>query len=130
MRHRASRRNTNPSALTIKLVRKRDGDTCVLCYAQDALQTHHRRPRGMGGTSRLDANDPSNLLTVCLLHHAFIEQHRTWALDNGLLVRQNESPADVAVKTLHGWALMTPDGHRKPVDRKGARDGDVASTQD
>jgi 5-methylcytosine-specific restriction protein A len=105
------RRNTNPSRSTIHVVRARDGGTCVQCWTIEGLQTHHRRPRHMGGTRWAGINLPSNLLTLCYSCHEYIERHRGWALTMGLLVSQYEDPAKVPVKLIrHGWVLLEENG--------------------
>lgn len=56
-----------------KMIRKRDG-RCRWCGATDSLQVHHILYRSQGGP-----DEPSNLVTLCLDHHA--EAHsskRTW----------------------------------------------------
>jgi 5-methylcytosine-specific restriction protein A len=87
----------------------RDGHCCVLCGATQSLQLHHRRPRGLGGTSDLSANLPANLLLLCLTHHAEVESHREWALQHGYLVRQGTDPASVPLLYGHDWVRLTDD---------------------
>lgn len=64
-------------------------------------QAHHRRPRGIGGSRRYDTNLASNGLWLCASCHAYIESHRTEALEKGWLLRQptrsSAAPADIPV---------------------------------
>lgn len=115
-------RNTDPSRKTVLKVRERDEDKCVLCWRTDGLQTHHRRPRGIGGTRWKGINLPSNLLTLCYFHHQYIETHRGWALNLGLLVSGFEDPADVPVKLLrHGWVELLSNGKFNQIEWEGNR---------
>lgn len=116
-------KRTGPSAVTVVKVRRRDGGHCVLCAETYGLQTHHRRPRGLGGSSWSGINLPSNLLTLCRMHHDYIESHRQWALDNGLLVRQSKDPARIPVTLSIGRVYLTADGeYRKPGEPEGNDD--------
>lgn len=49
-------------------VRRRDGNRCVHCGAEQGLSVHHVVPARLGGT-----DDMSNLVTVCRAHHARLE---------------------------------------------------------
>lgn len=62
-----------------------------------AVTVHHRRPRGMGGTKRVDTNDADNGLAICRACHSIVEGRREWSLANGFLVRQQDSPGKVPV---------------------------------
>ena len=81
------------------------------CNGQ-AEQMHHRRPRGMGGTRRKDANSPAGILHICLPCHVAIESFRLVALDRGLLISQHSSePAScVGVWRRGVWVLLTEAG--------------------
>lgn len=74
------------------------------------LNTHHRRPRGMGGTKRGDANGLANLLTLCGSGttgcHGWVESHRAEARAAGLLVSLHADPQDVPVQTWRGLLLL------------------------
>lgn len=103
-------RNTNPLRRIVQAVRHRDMDMCVVCGGTNALQTHHRRARGMGGTRRADTNEPQNLVTVCASCHHRIELNRAHAYRLGLLVHQTENPAEVPIHTWRGVIFLTPAG--------------------
>ena len=79
------------------------------------MSVHHRRPRAMGGTKRLDTNYPSNLMALCGTGtsgcHGWIEQNRETAYEEGWLVRQNEDPSTIKVKLfLYGWSFISNEG--------------------
>jgi hypothetical protein len=106
-------RNTDPSWSTVQTVRERDDYTCVLCFVRDALQTHHRRLRGMGGSKWAGINLPSNLITVCATCHKYIHDHVAWAKSEGLIVSHSADPAKVAVRLFrHGLVTLQSDGTR------------------
>jgi len=95
----------------------RDGYRCVRCSAPivgdrgDTWVLHHRRPRGMGGTTRADANSPANLLSLCAGCHGYVESERYESYTQGWLVHMHHDPA--AVPVLHdmdGWVLLDDDG--------------------
>lgn len=71
---------------------------CEKCgeYASD-LQYHHRRPRGMGGSKRVDTNVASACLLLCGMCHLWVESYRAEALNAGWLVRQTKVPQDTPV---------------------------------
>ena len=105
-------RHTGPTTATRELVLHRSTYRCERCSDEvwAGFHIHHRRPRGMGGTSREDTNHPSNLLVVCPACHTWIEANRLAALELGYLVRQHDNPATVPVVTPWGRVLLTADG--------------------
>lgn len=85
----------------------RDRMLCVACGVSIVNQpgsVHHRKPRGMGGTSKND--DPSNLITLCGTAttgcHQQVEAHRGHAREQGLLVRMRHAPDMVPVRHWDG----------------------------
>lgn len=122
----SGRRSTGPGADVRLLVIERADACCERCgirltsAAQQALgySIHHRRPRGMGGTVRTDANSPANLLLLCGSGttgcHGWAEANREVALEQGFLVRQADDPASVPVEVWatapHARALLTVHG--------------------
>lgn len=114
---------TGPNPKTRLQVWTRDEGRCVRCgryvgVAYREASIHHRRPRGMGGTQRIDTNQPQNLILLCGSGttgcHAWVEQHRTKATLYGFLVSQWHNPADRWVHTYQGWRQLTPDGKAVP----------------
>lgn len=85
------------------------------------LSIHHRQPRGMGGSSRPQVHDLSNLLLLCagfsrrlagtLGCHGTVEGNRNAAKARGLLVPSGLSAADVPVVLASGRrVLLAGDG--------------------
>lgn len=106
-------KNTGPTPAVLATVKTRSGGRCEFSYPcpTPPAQTHHRRPRRMGGSSDPTTNLPSNLLRLCLPHHEWVESNRAEALRLGLLVHANADPAQVPVlHAVHGWVLLTPAG--------------------
>lgn len=94
----------------------RSGGRCERCERPLhglPFSLHHRRPRGMGGTVRPDANLASNLLVLCGTGttgcHGWTEARRAEAFEEGLLIRQTDDPATVPVLLERGWVLLTDD---------------------
>jgi len=98
-------------------VMERAGFQCERCGV--SIQTvpmsiHHRRPRAMGGTHRLETNYASNLMALCGSGttgcHGYLESHRSEAMDYGFIIPQYETPSQVPVKTfIHGWVFLNDD---------------------
>lgn len=85
-------------------------------------ELHHRRPRGMGGTSRPDTDTAPNVLAltpeVHNMHPDSVHMRRWWSEPRGYLLSQHEpNPAAVPV-LLHGrdWVTLTTDGGYEPVN--------------
>lgn len=84
----------------IELVTARSGGHCECMSSGCTLiaeHTHHRRPKGMGGTWRPESQYASNALACCLRCHLKIHAMPTWARTHGFLVRQSDEPAAVPV---------------------------------
>ena len=93
------------------IVDRRANGACERCgLASVAYQHHHRRPRGMGGSTAPDTNLVSNALFVCVPCHNEIEANREDALKYGWLVRQGHDPAGVPVFRRGEWALLADNG--------------------
>jgi hypothetical protein len=116
-------RYTGPDAAARALVAQRDGGRCVRCAAP-ATQIHHRRSRGMAGTSDAAINSPANLLTLCGSGttgcHGWVESNRREAEIEGYIVRHGaRSPGTVLVRVFTPlvfqqwtWVLLGADGSR------------------
>lgn len=115
-------KNTGPSRTTRELVLERDDYTCALCGRSilgKPYSLQHRRPRGMGGTSRPDANSPAMLITLCGSAtspdgcHLWCEQRNAEAEDMGFVIPVN-SDVDPATVPVHhhvfGLAYLLHDG--------------------
>lgn len=87
-----------------RAIRKRAGFQCEVCTTQlgptgeHMAHIHHRRPRGMGGSTDPMTGHVTNGLLLCPTCHVKIESHRDWALDRGFLVHQGQNPATVPVR--------------------------------
>lgn len=102
---------TGFSKRTKELVFLRAGGACERCgMAAPAYQHHHRRPRGMGGSTADDTNRASNALCVCVSCHTDIESNREDALKYGWIVRQGANPAAVKVLRRGTWVQLSDDG--------------------
>ena len=97
----------------LALILTRSGDLCEVC-GRRAESTHHRKPRGMGGSKDPAAHSAANLLRVCgdgtRGCHGMIESNRTASYENGWLLRRGEPPTCVPVLLRNRWTLLTEDG--------------------
>lgn len=59
---------TRPPQAVRRLVLGRD-QWCVRCGTSWALEVHHRRIKGMGGSLAPHVDCPCNLLVLCRTHH-------------------------------------------------------------
>jgi 5-methylcytosine-specific restriction protein A len=91
----------------------RSDQRCERCgvYAYGG-SLHHRRPRGMGGDKRPETNAVSNAIVLCGHAtspdgcHRWVENHRTDALELGLLVSKYDNPAETPVELRVGRVLL------------------------
>lgn len=99
------------SPATRKVIHTRANGRCERCTSSNPAETHHRRPRGMGGSKDLVTNTPANGVLLCSECHRDIESRRTKALQDGWLLRQAHDPRKVPV-FYHSasWRLLTVDG--------------------
>lgn len=108
------------SRAVLVLLQARSEGLCEVCGRYPAANTHHRKPRGMGGSKDPAINQPSNLLRLCGSGttgcHGVIESSRATAYRFGLLVHRWDHPAEVPVKLLTGWYLLDDEGGVRPSD--------------
>ena len=74
---------------------------------------HHRRPRGVGGTSVEWVNLPGNGVLLCRTCHQHVESNRSWAADAGFLVSMNgwATASQVLIEhRVHGKVFLLDDG--------------------
>lgn len=83
---------------------------CEVCGEFRVQERHHRRPRGMGGSSLGSTNRASNGLGLCHGCHRMIETNRTVAKILGWLVPQGFDPAARPVIYRGQRALLDDDG--------------------
>jgi hypothetical protein len=102
----------------------RSGGCCELCGVSLGgergidFSVHHRRPRGIGGSSDPVTSSVSNVLVICGSGttgcHGRVEQYRQIAMQAGWLVRQGQDPATTPVQIFVGCrmarVLLTSDG--------------------
>ena len=102
---------TGFSPKTRQIVLGRADNLCEICCRGGPLQCHHRRARGMGSSKDPLTNTPANALAICPADHAWVESHRTEALENGWLVRQGKNPEHVPVlyRRTH-FVILSADG--------------------
>ncbi len=104
------------------LVWQRDGHYCARCHRSITNQPssiHHRKARGMGGTTNPLSNDPRNLIRLCGTGttgcHGQLESRRRDALEAGWLIR-TYGDLDAPMVTLTGVRVfLFPDGTRHDV---------------
>ena len=88
----------------------RSGGLCEVC-GKGAEQIHHRRARGMGGTSRHDVHAAPSLLHVCRSCHTWIEHNLAEARDYGWSVSIHEPDPDTIPALVWGrWVWLYDDG--------------------
>lgn len=76
-----------------RLVLARDGDKCLRCLGP-AVDVHHRRPKGMGGTSdKSIAFGLANLISLCRECHAWVHEHPEQGYLTGYLLHSWDDPA-------------------------------------
>lgn len=84
---------TGPTPATRRLVFARSEGMCEICCHQGE-QIHHRKPRGLGGSSDPAINLPSNLALLCHRCHGTVESRRELAYRHGWLVHREHNPAE------------------------------------
>lgn len=69
-----------------------------------AAHLHHRRPKGLGGSSAPDRHDVSNLVHLCPDCHSWAHGHPKDAAEAGFLVPRSsgQSPLQVPIVDLSG----------------------------
>ena len=104
-------KRTGPDQKTAQLVCARLYGMCLRCQEKPGSQIHHRKPRGMGGTSDPKINDPENLVWICRECHALIERHREVSYQTGWLVRRSADPAEqYLIAPRRQMIMLLPDG--------------------
>jgi predicted CxxxxCH...CXXCH cytochrome family protein len=99
-----------------ELVIERDQGMCVVRVTHDkgakaGEQIHHRRPRGMGGTTVEWVNQAPNLIYVCAACHAHIERYREQAMTMGWLLNGKDRAENTPLRYSNkGFKYLTTDG--------------------
>lgn len=100
------------------LVRARDSHYCQMCgqsIVDRPSALHHRVPKGMGGSAKLER--ASNLVRLCGRGnadgcHGKAHSNPQWARNHGWIVSRSFDPAEIPVDTIHGWVLLDDLGGR------------------
>jgi 5-methylcytosine-specific restriction endonuclease McrA len=96
----------------------RDEYRCQRCL-RDATDVHHRRVKGMGGTSDEEINfGLANLISVCRECHSYIHLNPAESYELGWLVHSWEDPEDVLVVQAEVCEFLpdrVPAGHENPL---------------
>jgi hypothetical protein len=110
---------------TRAIVWERDENRCQWCGRLlrrdvDVTSLQHRRPRGMGGSRRPDANEPQNLVLMCGTGttecHGHVEKNRLEAFESGFLIRQHDDPLNIPLQSYdRRWWRLNADGTRTPL---------------
>lgn len=88
----------------------RSGGLCERCRANPADQMHHRRPRGMGGTSVEWVGQAANAAHLCAACHRWVEAHRASSLMFGWLIPlDTQATADLVPMVDLTGAMFTHD---------------------
>lgn len=90
------------------VVDARDEHACVFC-GNPASDRHHRRFKGMGGSSLPDTDSPQNIVALCGLGntsgcHGRAHSEPEWARANGYRVPNGTDPLTVPI-THHAWGV-------------------------
>lgn len=100
------------------IIDERARGCCELCgMPVESPQYHHRRPRGIGGTKRVETGQAQNALLLHQKCHTRVESNRLEAYESGWLVAQNADPGDVPVRLWDGWFVLDSLGAREPVSQ-------------
>lgn len=91
--------DTGPDLKTRYVVLRRSGGVCERCRASMAVDVHHRRARGSGGSTAPGINSPANLVHLCRVCHEWVESHFTEALATGWKINLLQEPSS-AVKVI------------------------------
>ena len=86
-------RDTGPDPEARRLVAARSGGVCERCRRALAVDVHHRRARGMGGTGAAGINSLSNLVHLCRACHGWVEADLGAASASGWKIPLGEDPA-------------------------------------
>ena len=114
------KRMTGFSPRVQAVIAERSGEVCEIqvdCGGAAAVQFHHRRPRGSGGSSLEWVNMPTNALHVCEACHRWVESNRAQARWMGWLVPLNGCAVAAGVRVKYrceSWVVLDDDGGVTP----------------
>lgn len=90
----------------------------------DTFDAHHRRNKGMGGTSRPDTDSLSNLLALDPNVHnggpQSVHGRRTWSEERGYLLPKDTDRAISWPVLIHGrrWVFLLSDGQYRDIPQR------------
>ncbi|GEM_PF-2479411 len=96
---------TFPSRV-IQIVDERRRGRCEMCGLAVPVVYHHRRPKGMGGSTAPLIDSSLNCFGICSPCHRYVHAHPAEAYERGWLLRKNMSPGDVPPQVLTGRELF------------------------
>lgn len=91
-------RGTGFDRRTVAVILDRDGHACASCGSVGNVVAHHRRNRGMGGSTDTETNSVRNGLALCWACNGLAEHHAHYA----------QEARERGVKLRHGDPLTTP----------------------
>lgn len=92
-----------------RVVAARDG-CCVRCRGE-SVDVHHRKLKGLGGTSDDEvAYGTANLITLCRTCHTYVHGNPTESYKTGYLVHSWDDPELIGVITSRGIFTFSSDG--------------------
>lgn len=90
---------------------------CWHCGDTETLVPHHRKNRGMGGSSASEANTLSNLILVCWAWNDAMERHAQSAQDARMwgqkLAQWQDVKAPVFDRVEGRWWILEQDGTKR-----------------
>lgn len=101
---------TGPDVATRHVVVDRASGRCEIANRHPAEVIHHRRLRGMGGSTVEWINSPANLLVLCCYCHGHVHSQPSESYEAGRLVSYADHPAEVPVWLWRGVVLLDDDG--------------------
>jgi hypothetical protein len=106
-------RDTDFPPAVLAVVHGRSDWWCEMCGLARAIEHHHRRARGMGGTLRDSTSSAANCLHTCRECHRLVESNRNLAKVLGWLVEQHSDPAQTPVVYRGGRVLLDELGNMR-----------------
>lgn len=99
-----------------KLALARDGGKCLRCLGE-AADVHHRRVKGMGGTSDdYIKYGLANLVSLCRECHSWVHNNPSDAYSSGFLVHGWDDPAEIPIALKVIVIKLTPEGDMEVQD--------------
>lgn len=100
-----------------KTVAERDNFICQSC-GLPAVDVHHRKVKGMGGSHDPSVHSLANLICLCRNCHDYIHANPLESYGFGFLVRNSDDPFDIPVwfrRQYKVWLFGNGTKEREPV---------------